>query len=87
MTRLPLIAKRAEELLGASVISTAPVAGGGGTATPDAAQRRHHGPDEAHHQAPDGFFDAEVRGLRWLGEAAAEGGSRSPRCSPTTTSA
>ena len=79
MTRLPLIAKRAEELLGASVISTAPVAGGDiSTAT---RMRLNDGTTalmKTHHQAPDGFFDAEVRGLRWLGEAAAEGGVAVP---------
>ena len=34
MTRLPLVAKRAEELLGSSVVATAPVAGGDITPPP-----------------------------------------------------
>ena len=69
MTRQPLIARRAEELLGASVVSTAPVAGGDiSTAT---RMRLNDGTTalmKTHHHAPEGFFEAEVRGLRWLGE-------------------
>jgi len=79
VTRLPLVAKRAEELLGASVVSTAPVAGGDiSTAT---RLRLNDGTTalmKSHHHAPDGFFDAEVRGLRWLAGAAADGGVAVP---------
>ena len=79
MTRQPSIARRAEELLGASVISTAPVAGGDiSTAT---RMRLNDGTTalmKTHHHAPEGFFEAEVRGLRWLGEAAADGGVAVP---------
>ena len=80
MTRLPLVARRAEELLGA-------VGGRHGARRrrrhldrhPAAAQRRHHRPDQdATTRRPTGFFDAEVRGLRWLGEADRAGGVAVP---------
>ena len=73
MTRAPLVAKRAETLLGRPVVSTAPVAGGdiatahrlrlndGTTALMKTLPR-----------PPEGFFEAEARGLAWLREA--EGG-------------
>ena len=79
MTRLPWVAKRAEELLGASVVSTAPVAGGDiSTAT---RMRLSDGTTalmktQAH--APDGFFEAEARGLAWLAEAGGGGGVATP---------
>ena len=79
MTRQPLIARRAEELLGAAVVATAPVAGGDiSTAT---RMRLNDGTTalmKTHPHPPEGFFDAEVRGLRWLGEAAADGGVAVP---------
>ncbi|GGD08920.1 fructosamine kinase family protein [Nocardioides daphniae] len=71
MTRAPLVAKRAEGLLGRSVVSTAPVAGGdiatahrlrlndGTTALMKTLPR-----------PPEGFFEAEARGLSWLREVA-----------------
>ena len=75
MTRLPLIAKRAEDLLGSSVIATAPVAGGDiSTATRIRLSDGTTALIKTHHQAPEGFFDAEARGLRWLGETTAAGG-------------
>lgn len=70
MTRQPLVARRAEELLGSSVVATAPVAGGdictatklrlsdGGTVLMKTL---------AH--APEHFFETEAAGLRWLAEA------------------
>ncbi len=79
MTRQPLIARRAEELLGASVIATAPVAGGDISAA--VRMRLNDGTTalmKTHHHAPDGFFDAEVRGLRWLASATPEGGVAVP---------
>lgn len=79
MTRLPLIAKRVEELLGASVIATAPVAGGDISTTTRV--RLSDGTTaliKTHHQAPEGFFDAEARGLTWLGEAHRDGGVAVP---------
>ena len=75
MTRLPLVARRAEELLGASVIATAPVAGGDiSTATRVRLSDGTTALVKTHHQAPDGFFDAEARGLVWLAEAEPAGG-------------
>jgi fructosamine-3-kinase len=70
VTRLPALARRAEELLGCAVAATAPVAGGdvstttrlrlsdGGTALMKTLPH-----------APDDFFAAEARGLVWLDEA------------------
>ncbi len=70
MTRAPRVAQRAERLLGAAVVATAEVAGGdtcratklrlsdGTTALMKTAPR-----------VPDGFFEAEAAGLRWLGSA------------------
>jgi len=70
MTRLPYVAKRAEELLGSSVVATAPVAGGDiSTATRIRLSDGTTALVKTHHQAPEGFFDAEARGLRWLAEA------------------
>ena len=79
MTRLPLIAKRVEDLLGSSVIATAPVAGGEISTTTRV--RLSNGTTalvKTHHQAPEGFFDAEARGLTWLSDARAEGGVAVP---------
>jgi fructosamine-3-kinase len=70
MTRLPLVAKRAEELLGSSVVATAPVAGGDiSTATRMRLSDGTTALMKTNPHAPEGFFDAEVRGLRWLEEA------------------
>ncbi len=79
MTRLPLIARRAEELLDAQVISTAPVAGGDiSTATRVRLSDGTTALVKTHHQAPDGFFDAEARGLAWLAAAQDDGGVAVP---------
>lgn len=79
MPRLPLVARRAEELLGSSVVATAPVAGGDiSTATRLRLSDGTTALVKSHHQAPDGFFDAEVRGLQWLGETTAAGGVAVP---------
>ena len=88
MTRLPLIAKRVEQLLGSSVIATAPVAGGDICTTTRV--RLCDGTTalvKTRPQAPEGFFDAEARGLRWLAEARPTAASPCPRCSPPTTTA
>ena len=70
MTRLPLVARRAEELLGSSVVATAPVAGGDiSTATRMRLSDGTTALMKTNPHAPEGFFDAEVRGLRWLEEA------------------
>ncbi|GAA2149575.1 fructosamine kinase family protein [Nocardioides koreensis] len=76
MTRQPLVARRAEDLLGAAVVATAPVAGGDiATAT---RLRLNNGTTalmKTLPSAPPDFFESEARGLRWLAEA---GGVRVP---------
>lgn len=71
MTRQPLVARRAEDLMGVAVVSTAPVAGGDiATAT---RLRLNDGTTalmKTLPHAPAGFFEAEAAGLRWLGEVA-----------------
>jgi fructosamine-3-kinase len=70
VTRQPLVAQHAEELLGHAVVATAPVAGGD-TAT-STKLRLSDGTTaimKTVSHAPDGFFAAEAFGLRWLGEA------------------
>jgi fructosamine-3-kinase len=70
MTRLPVIAQRAEALLGASVVATAPVAGGDiSTATRLRLSDGTTALVKTYPQAPEGFFEAEARGLQWLAEA------------------
>ncbi|HEX2894355.1 MAG TPA: fructosamine kinase family protein [Marmoricola sp.] len=69
MARMRTLADRAEQLLGTSVVSTTPVAGGDictstrlrlGDGRAALIKTRPH--------APAGFFEAEARGLRWLAE-------------------
>ena len=70
MTRQPHIARRAEELLGSSVVATAPVAGGDiATATKLRLSSGRSAFMKTLTNAPAGFFEAEAAGLRWLGEA------------------
>jgi len=67
MTRQPALARRAEELLGAAVIATAPVAGGD-ICTANRL-RLNDGRSvlvKTHPHPPEGFFEAEARGLGWL---------------------
>ncbi|MBS2936142.1 fructosamine kinase family protein [Nocardioides sp. J2M5] len=69
MPRQPLVARRAEELLGASVVATAPVAGGDvATATRLRLSSGQTALMKTLPHAPDGFFEAEAAGLRWLSE-------------------
>lgn len=71
MTRLPVVARRAEELLGTSVIATAPVAGGDiATATRLRLSDGTTALIKTRPHAPADFFEAEARGLRWLAEVA-----------------
>jgi fructosamine-3-kinase len=71
MTRQPLVAKRAEELLGSSVVSTAPIAGGDvATATRLRLSSGQTALMKTVAHAPAGFFEAEAAGLRWLAEVA-----------------
>src|SRR5436190_13851648 len=69
MTRQPAVAGRAEQLLGTSVISTAPVAGGD---VSSAVKLRLSNGRTAFlktlTQAPPSFFEREAAGLRWLAE-------------------
>ena len=79
MTRQPLVARRAEELLGASVVATAPVAGGDvATATRLRLSDGTTALMKTLPHAPDEFFAAEARGLRWLDEATPDGGAHVP---------
>jgi fructosamine-3-kinase len=79
MTRQPLVARHAEELLGAAVVATAPLAGGD---TSSATKLRLSDGSTAimktHAHPPAGFFAAEAHGLRWLAEAAGRGGVNVP---------
>lgn len=69
MTRQPLVARRAEELLGASVVSTAPVAGGDiSTATRLRLSNGTTALMKTLPHAPEDFFRSEADGLRWLAE-------------------
>lgn len=74
MTRQPLVARHAEELLGVAVVSTAPVAGGDvATATRLRLADGTTALVKTLPHPPDGFFAAEARGLRWLDGAAPDG--------------
>jgi len=70
VTRQPLVAAHAEELLGSAVVATAPLAGGD---TSSATKLRLSDGTTAimktHAHPPAGFFACEAAGLRWLGEA------------------
>ena len=79
MTRQPLVARRAEELLGSAVVATAPVAGGDiATATRLRLSNGTTALMKTLPHAPDGFFAAEAAGLRWLAEASLDGGAHVP---------
>jgi fructosamine-3-kinase len=70
MTRQPHIARRAEELLGSAVAATAPVAGGDiSTATKLRLSSGRSAFMKTLTNAPEGFFEGEAEGLRWLAEA------------------
>jgi fructosamine-3-kinase len=70
MTRQPVVARRAEALLGTAVVATAPVAGGEiATATKLRLSDGTTALMKTHPRPPEGFFAAEARGLRWLAEA------------------
>ena len=69
MTRQPLVARRVERLIGASVVATAPVAGGDiSTATKLRLSTGQTAIVKTLNHAPAGFFEREAAGLRWLGE-------------------
>ncbi len=77
MTRQPLVARKAEELLDASVIATAPLAGGDiATATKLRLSNGTTALMKTLPHAPESFFEREAAGLRWLAEV--EGGVHVP---------
>ncbi len=79
MTRQPLVARRAEELLGTSVIATAPVAGGDiATSTRLRLSDGTTALMKTLPHAPADFFTDEATGLRWLAEPTADGGAQVP---------
>jgi fructosamine-3-kinase len=70
MTRQPLVARHAEELLGSAVVATAPV--NGGDVCVATKLRLSDGTTalmKTLNNAPDGFFAAESGGLRWLADS------------------
>jgi fructosamine-3-kinase len=70
MARMRSIAERVERLLGTAVVATSPVAGGDiCTATRLRLADGTSALAKTRPYAPEGFFAAEARGLRWLGEA------------------
>jgi fructosamine-3-kinase len=72
VTRQPAVARRAEQLLGAAVVSTSPVAGGDiSTATKMRLSDGSLVLMKALSPARDDFVAAEARGLRWLEESGA----------------
>lgn len=72
MTRQPAVARRAEQLLGAAVVSTSPVAGGDiSTATKIRLSDGSLVLMKALSPPRDDFVAAEARGLRWLEESGA----------------
>jgi fructosamine-3-kinase len=77
MARMAGTAARAETLLGIGVVSTTPVAGGDiCTATRLRLTDGRGAIIKTRPQAPEGFFQREAEGLRWLGEA---GGAKVPQ--------
>ena len=67
MARMRTLADRAEQLLGAAVVSTTPVAGGDVcTSTRLRLSDGRSALIKTRPHAPEGFFEAEARGLRWL---------------------
>jgi fructosamine-3-kinase len=79
VTRQPLVARRAEELLGSAVVATAPVAGGDvATATRLRLSDGTTALMKTLPHAPEDFFTDEAAGLRWLADATASGGAHVP---------
>ena len=70
MARMRSIADRAEQVLGSAVVATSPVAGG--DICISTRLRLTDGRSalmKTRTNAPEGFFESEARGLRWLAEA------------------
>src|SRR4051794_10842709 len=71
MARMSTIAGRAESLLGTSVVATTPVAGGDiCNATRLRLSDGRSAFVKTRPHAPEGFFEAESRGLAWLSAGA-----------------
>ena len=69
MARMRGIAERVEQLLGQAVVATTPVAGGDiCTSTRVRLSDGSSALVKTRAGAPDGFFETEARGLRWLAE-------------------
>jgi fructosamine-3-kinase len=69
MARMRTLADRAEQLLGSAVVSTTPIAGGDVcTSTRLRLSDGRSALIKTRPHAPEGFFEAEARGLRWLAE-------------------
>jgi fructosamine-3-kinase len=69
VARMRTLAERAEHLLGSAVVSTTPIAGGDVcTATRLRLSDGRSALIKTRPHAPEGFFEAEARGLRWLAE-------------------
>jgi fructosamine-3-kinase len=69
MARMRTLAERAEQLLGSAVVSTTPVAGGDVcTSTRLRLSDGRSALIKTRPHAPENFFAAEARGLRWLAE-------------------
>ncbi len=70
VARMGAVAQRAERLLGAAVVATAPVAGGDiCTSTRLRLSDGSSALIKTRPHAPPGFFTREAEGLRWLGDA------------------
>ncbi|KRB76234.1 fructosamine kinase [Nocardioides sp. Root190] len=79
MARQPVVAGRAEELLGSAVVATAPVAGGDvSTAVKLRLSSGRTAFLKTLTSAPPGFFEREAAGLAWLAETSADGGVTTP---------
>ncbi|MDQ6523769.1 fructosamine kinase family protein [Nocardioides sp. LHD-245] len=75
MARQPVVAGRAEQLLGSAVVATAPVAGGDiATAVKLRLSSGRTAFLKTLSTAPPRFFAHEAAGLRWLAEATPSGG-------------
>jgi fructosamine-3-kinase len=74
MTRQPLVARHAEELLGTAVVATAPISGGDVcVATKLRLSDGSTAVMKTLNNAPAGFFASEAAGLRWLSDAGGAG--------------
>jgi fructosamine-3-kinase len=79
MARQPVVAGKAEQLLGSAVVATAPVAGGDiCTAVKLRLSSGRTAFLKTLTDAPPAFFEREAAGLCWLGETTAEGGVAVP---------